>query len=73
MICPTPVLPQVVEKTPMFSVFSGDSTQKGEVSFEEWAFKVRSVMQSHTKATIGEGIAHLLWGAGAHVWHHCII
>ena len=41
--CPS-VAPQVVHKMPKFSTFSGDPTQKGEVSFEQWTFKIRSVM-----------------------------
>ena len=54
---------QLPGKTLKFSVFSGDSTQKGEVSFEQWVFEVKSVMQSHTEATLREGIVCLLWGA----------
>ena len=49
------VASQVVGKMPKFATFSGDPTQKGEVSFEQCAFKVRIVMQSHTKATLREG------------------
>ena len=45
-----------------FSVFSGDSTQKGEVLFKQWTFEVKSVMPNHTEATLREGIVHLLWG-----------
>ena len=36
--CPS-VASQVVGKMPKFSTFSGDSTQKGEVSFDQWALK----------------------------------
>ena len=39
------VASQVVGKTPKFSTYNRDSTQKGEVSFEQWAFEVKSVMQ----------------------------
>ena len=47
-ICPTPsVASQHNRKTPKFSVFRGDPTQKGKVSFEQRAFEVKSVMQSH--------------------------
>ena len=53
--CPS-VASQVVGKMPKFSTFSKDSTQKGEVSFEQWAIEVRSVMQSHMEATLREGI-----------------
>ena len=55
MFCPS-VASQVVGKMPKFSTFSGDSTQKEEVSFEKWAFEVRSVMQSHTEVTLREEI-----------------
>ena len=55
IFCPR-VASQVVGKMPKFSTFSGDSTQKGEVSFEQWAFEVKSVMQSHTEAPLREGI-----------------
>ena len=47
---------QVVGKMQKFSTFSQGSTQKGEVSFEQWAFEVNSVMQSHTEAVLREGI-----------------
>ena len=33
-------------KMPRISTFNGDPTQKEEVVFEQWAFEVRSVMQS---------------------------
>ena len=52
--CPS-VTSQVVSKMPKFSTFSGDSTQKGEVSFKQWPFEVKSVMQSHTEVTLREG------------------
>ena len=51
---PSVALP-VVGKMPKFSTFSGASTQKREVSFDQCTFKVRSVMQSHTQATLCEG------------------
>ena len=41
--CPS-VTSQVGGKIPKFSVFSGDPTQKGEVSFEQRVFEVESVM-----------------------------
>ena len=44
--CPSVAL-QVVGKVPKFSTFSGDSTQKREVSFEQWVFEVKRVMQNH--------------------------
>ena len=47
---------QLVCKMPKFSIFSGDSTQKGEVSSEQWTFEVKNVMQSHTEMTLREGI-----------------
>ena len=50
------VASQLVSKMPKFSTFSGDPTQKGEVSFEQWAFEVKSVMQSHTEAPLREEI-----------------
>ena len=53
--CPS-VASQIVGKMPKFSTFTGDSTQKGEVSFEQGAFEVRSVMQSHMEATLRGGI-----------------
>ena len=36
-----------------------------EVSFEQWAFEVKSVMQNHTEATGREGIVWSLCGAAA--------
>ena len=47
-------------KTPQLSVFSRDPSQKGEVSFKQWAFEVKSVMQSHTVATLREGVCMFL-------------
>ena len=49
--CPI-VASQVVGKMPKSSIFSGDSTQKGGFSFEQWAFEVKSVMQSHTEVAL---------------------
>ena len=51
--CPTS---QVVGEMPKLSTFNGDSTQKREVLFEQWAFEVRSVMQSYTEVTLRERI-----------------
>ena len=53
--CPS-IASQVVGKMPKFSTFSEDPTRKGEVSFEQGAFEVRSVMQNHTEVTLWEGI-----------------
>ena len=54
-IFPVPsVSSQVVGMMQKISTFSGDSTQKGEVLFGQWAFEVRSVMQSH-RGNIAEG------------------
>ena len=52
-------------KMPKGITFSGDPIQKGEVSFEQWVFEVKSVMQSHTEATLWEGIVQSLHGAPA--------
>ena len=41
---------------PEISTFSGDPTQKGEVTFKQLVFEVRSVMQSHTEVTLWEGM-----------------
>ena len=49
--CPS-VTSQVVGKMPKFSTFSGNCTQKWEVLFDQWAFEVNSVMQSHTEITL---------------------
>ena len=49
--CPS-VVSHIVGKMSQFSIFSGDFTQKGMVSFEQWAFKVKSIMQSHAEATL---------------------
>ena len=38
--CPS-ITSQVGHKMPKFSAFSGDPTQKGEVSFEQWVFEVK--------------------------------
>ena len=54
---------QLAGKTPKCGVFRGDSTQKREVSFKQWVFDVKSVMQSYTEATLREGRVHSLWGA----------
>ena len=54
------VASQLAGRTPKLSVFSGDSIQKGEVSFKQWVFKVKRVMQSHTEATLREWIVHSL-------------
>ena len=53
--CPS-VASQLVGKVAKFSIFSGDSTQRGEVSFEQWAFEIKSVMQSYTEVILREGI-----------------
>ena len=53
--CPS-VASHVVGKMPKFSTFSGESTQKEEVSLEQWDFEVRSMMQSHMEVTLREGI-----------------
>ena len=67
---PVPVWPQVVDKTPKFGIFSANSTQKGEVSIEQWAFEVKSVMQIPTEVTLREGIVLSLHGAVADlVWY----
>ena len=42
--CPS-VASKVVGKMPKFGIFSGDSPQKLEVSFEQWAFEMRRMMQ----------------------------
>ena len=51
------VASQIVGKMPKFSIFSEGSIQKGEVSFEQWAFEVKSVMQSHKEVTLWDEIA----------------
>ena len=45
------VASQVVGKTPQFNTLTGDSTKNREVLFEQWAFKVKNVMHSHTEGT----------------------
>ena len=52
---------------PNISTFSEDPTWKGEVSFEQWVFKVKSVMQSHTEATLLEGMVWSLCRATANL------
>ena len=64
MSCPS-VASQVVGKMPKISTLSGDPSQKEEVSFKQWVFKVWSVMQSHTEATLQEGMVWSLCGATA--------
>ena len=56
---------QVVGQMPKFSTFNIDSTSEEEVSFEQWAFEVKSVMQRHTEVTLREGIVPSLCGAEA--------
>ena len=62
--CPS-VASQVVDKIPKFSTFSADPTQKGEVSFQQRVFEVRSVMQIHTEVTLQEEIVQSLHEATA--------
>ena len=62
--CPS-VASEVVGKMPKFSTFIPDSTQKGEVSFEQWSFEMKSVMQSHTEEALREGIVWSLHGSAA--------
>ena len=62
--CPS-AASQVVGRMPKFSALSGHSTQKGEVSFEHRAFKVRSVMWNHTEVTLCVGKVWSLHGATA--------
>ena len=62
--CPS-VASQVVGKMQRFNTFSGDCIQKGEVLFEQRAFEVKSVMQSHTEVTLREEIVQSLGGAVA--------
>ena len=52
-------------KTPKFSIISGDPTQKVEVSFEQWACKVKSVLENHMGTNLREGIICCLLGAMA--------
>ena len=56
---------QLVGKMPKFSICSGDSNQKGEVSFEQLAFEGKTVMHSHTEVTLREGTVGSLHGATA--------
>ena len=53
--CPS-VASQVVGKMPKCSTFGGDPIHKGEVSFEQWALEVMSLMQSNSEVTLREGI-----------------
>ena len=46
------VASQVVGKMTKFSTFTGDFTQKGEVLFVQWAFEVKTMMQSHIEVTL---------------------
>ena len=62
--CPN-VASKLVGKTPKFSLYSGDPTQKGEVSFKQRTLKVKNVMQSHTEATLRERIVWSLCEAAA--------
>ena len=64
------VTSQVVGKMPNLSTLSGDSTQKGEVSFEQWVFWVNIVMQSHTEVTLWEGMVQSLHRAMADLVQH---
>ena len=50
---------------PKINTFSGDPTQKGEVSFKQWILKIRIVMQGHTEVTLQEGMVQSLHGATA--------
>ena len=57
---------------PKFSIFSGDSNHKGDISFEQWVFEVKRVMQAYTEATLRNGLvwslhrtmADLVWYLG---------
>ena len=61
------VATQVVGNIPKFSTFSGDSTLKGEVSFEQWAFEVKSVKQCDTELTMREGTVWSLCAAATDI------
>ena len=61
------VTSQVVVKMPKISSFSEDPTQKGEVSFQQWVFEAKSVMQSHTKVILWEGMVSSLLRAMANL------
>ena len=44
--------------------------QEGEVSFEQWVFEVKSVMQSQIEATLMEGMVQSLhWAVADLVWY----
>ena len=62
--CPS-ITSEVVGKMPKISTFRRDPNQKGQVSFEQLVFEVRSVMQSHTEAILWEGMVQSLCGATA--------
>ena len=52
--CPS-VPSQLVSKMPKFSIME-TLPKKGKVLFEQWAFKIKSVMQSHMEVTLRKGI-----------------
>ena len=64
---PLPVLSPPNCRTPKFSIFSGVTTKKGEISFEQWVFEVRGVLQSHSEAKLWEGIVCSLWEAAVNL------
>ena len=62
--CPS-VAWEVVGKMPKFSTFSGDSTLKGEVTLEQWAFEVRRCdAESHTSDIEGRNSMILMQSCG---------
>ena len=46
---------QLIGKMPTFSIFSEDSTQHGEVSFELWAFEVKECEAKSHGGNVEEG------------------
>ena len=64
--CPS-VTSHLVGKMPKISTFNGNPIQMGEISFEQWVFEVKSVMQSHREMTLQERMVWSLCQATAYL------
>ena len=49
--------------------FSGE-VAKGEVSFDQWSYKLQTLRKSYSELGLREGIQHSLRGAAADVVHN---
>ena len=63
--------PKGYNRTPCFSRFFGDTPpNKGEVSFDQWLFEIKSIMDTYSETLLKEGIIQSLKGAAADIIHY---